>query len=297
MQPAVVLRIGLILLGGVSTCVHAEPGKLPVPVLLVMPASQHIEISNGGLIGAWISSSLNKASAQRAERFRTMLADPDFVPHARRIFGCFALAGPCEAPMAFVDPEEFAAAVRTSETQTGFVIEFMPEQTPEQMLLRATARHVKRANDVGGTPIKVGIGYSAVYTTRAPAELIAGAKSAPKALEAWWAEGEPRRVSAEAHRGVVELNELFTLLLREGREYGPMPEAWLALPTLEPPTADNARFACKKRLCSSLHIVEDLGDSVVLVGINGRMAGWLNAAAAAREVNLFAMASSGIVWH
>lgn len=46
--------------------------------------------------------------------------------------------------MAFVDPEEFAAAVRTSETQTGFVIEFMPEQTPEQMLLRATARHAIR---------------------------------------------------------------------------------------------------------------------------------------------------------
>ena len=294
MRPA--LRIGLLLLGLASAPAFAATAQLPAPVLLVMPASQHIDLSYAGLIGAWISSTTNKASAQRADRFRTMLADSEFVLHMRRVFGCLELGAPCEAPMAYLDPAEFSAAVRASVAQAGFVIEFLPEQTPEQMLLRATMRHVKRANDVGGTPIKVGIGYSAVHTTRAPAELTAGAKSAPAALDAWWVEGEPRRIAASAYAGVVELNTLLALLLRDGSEYGPMPEKWQSLPTLQPPTAGEARFACKVRLCDSLHVLEDNGDSVVIVGMNGRMAGWLNAAAAAREVNLWTMATSGIVW-
>jgi len=297
MRSAGILHVGLLLVCLASAQAHAESDKLPAPVLLVMPASQHIDMPEAGLIGLWISTSFNKASAQRADRFRTMLADPDFVPYARRVFGCLALTDPCEAPKAFIDPAEFAAAVRNSQAQAGFVIEFLPEQTPEQMLLRATVRHVKRANDVTGTPIKVGVGYSAVYSTRAPAEVIAGAKSARGVLDSYWSEGNPRRVAAAAYRGVIELNNLFALLLREGREFGPMPENWLSKPTLQLPTATNARFACNKRECASFHIVEDRGESVVLVGGDGRLAGWLDAAAAAREVNLQTMSMSGIVWH
>jgi hypothetical protein len=262
-------------------------GKLPVPVLLVMPSSRHVEISDAGLIGMLVASSINKASAQRAERFRTTLADPEFLSDARHVFGCFALAGPCAAPAAFVDPVEFAAAVRSSESQEGFVVELVPEQIPEQMLLRATARHVKRANDVAGTPIKVGIGYAAIYTTRAPPQA---------ALDAYWSAGEPRRIVAAAHGGLVELNALFGLLLREGREFGPLPEAWQSLPTLEPVSNAAPRFACAKRTCRAIHIFEDFGDSVVLVGYTGNVAGWFDAAAAAAQADVQSIAANGIFW-
>jgi hypothetical protein len=276
---------------GAQTSGSAHP-----PVLLI-GREQADNGSSGGLIGMMTASSMTNAAKKRSQNFRTTLDDPDFMAEARRIFGCFAIVGACDAPPALTDKFTFDSAVQKSAGQQGFIVAFVPEMTAEQVLLRATAWRVTRANDVSGTPIRTGRGFMAVYSTRVPRNLLDGAENRQAVTGAYWSDGEPRRIVADARNGLAEVNALFAILLRDGTDNGSLPEAWKALPPLPKPVSENPRFRCTKKYCSMIRILEDRGDSVIFVGNNGNQAGWFDAAAAAHQSDLFFIATQDIFWN
>jgi hypothetical protein len=296
----------LIALSSVGAALAAEPLPSPSPpspaVLLLIKGNIGVRDQTGpgdGLvmnaISAWATSSVNKHSTVRVERFQKAMGEQPLDVAAGSSFGCFAATTPCAGAEVFTDAEKFGEALKARSPSEGFVVEITPELAPEQLMFRAVARRMRLANDVPRTPIRTGNGYVAVYTTRAPPALAAQIKSNPAALEAYWAEGEPRRLVSAAQRGLVEIDALLAHLVRDGDESGAMPQAWKALPKVKEVGRD--RVACSgPSWCAVTRVLEDRGDSFVLVS-GGNTAGWFDAAAAAKDANLPAFAQLGIRWN
>jgi len=267
----------------------------PPPVLLVVQRDEGAKNQAGnhsGLlvfgIGAWAASSVNKKSARKVESFLRVVGTEDFVARSQAAFGCFANSQPCAARPAFADAELFSQAVRATPAHEGYVVELVPELVAEQMLIRAAAYRVRLPDDRELAPIDVSGRFHALYTTRAPASLAALRKPNPVALEAYWSEGDPRRIVSATIRGLAEINALFAILM-SGEGGGPG-EATMNLNQFP----DKKRLACKgEALCALSYLFKDNGDSFVLVH-SGNYAGWLDAEAAAHDANLPSLAQFGV---
>jgi hypothetical protein len=257
------------------------------PVYVVLRADQQQKEPNAGLIGKWATAAVNKQSARKVQSFMRVLGTPDFLAQSQSAFRCFASSQPCDAALPFADVEHFAQAVRSAPSEEGYVVELMPELVAEQLLIRATAYRVRMGTDGSPLPIKTDRAFYALFTTRAPAALTRSGKSKVAALEDYWSEGEPRRIARETTRGLAQINALFAMLIRQ--EGGGPGEATVNLNDFP----DKKRLACKgKMLCALTYLWKDNGDSFVLV-LNGNIAGWLDAEAAAYESNLPSMNQFG----
>ena len=238
-------------------------------------------------IGAWATHSVNKKSARKVQSFMRVLGTPDFLAQSQTAFACFASTQPCAARPAFSDASSFLEAVRAAPVQEGYVVELLPELVAEQLVIRATAFRVRLPDDRSMTPTDVSGRFHALYTTRAPASLAASRKSKLAALEAYWSEGDPRRIVDATTRGLVEINALFAILMR-GEGGGPG-EATMNLNQFP----DKKRLACKgEAFCALTYLFKDNGDSFVFV-LSGNYAGWFDANAAAYESNLPSLAQFG----
>ena len=267
-----------------------EPPPVLVVILNDVGGKPQVNASAGLLtlgIGAWANHSVNKKSARKVESFMRVLGTPDLLVRSQDAFACFANSQPCAARPAFADAERFSEAVRAVPSHEGYVVELLPELVAEQLLIRATAYRVRLPDERELAPIDVSGKFHALYTTRAPASLVAARKSKVAALAAYWSEGDPQRIADATHRGLAEINALFAMLMR-GEGGGPG-EATMNLNEFP----DKKRLACKgKALCGLTYLLKDNGESFVLV-LNGNYAGWLDAEAAAYESNLPSMASFG----
>lgn len=265
------------------------------PVLLFVVNDQgsknQADTSAGWLvfgIGAWANHSVNKQSARKVQSFMRVLATQDFLARSQAAFACFASAQPCKAPPAFVDVNAFSEAVRADRAQEGYVVELLPELVAEQLLIRAVAYRVRLPDDGSPMPIKLSHNYHALYTARAPASLTASRKSSLAALEAYWSEGDPRRIVDATNRGLTEINSLFATLIRQ--EDGGPGEATMNLNQFP----DKKRLGCKNEVfCGMTYLLKDNGDSFVLVS-NGNYAGWFDAESAAHGPYLGSMATLGV---
>jgi hypothetical protein len=258
------------------------------PVYVVVRADQSQKDPNAGLIGSWATMAVNKQSARKVQSFMRVHGTQHFQERSQAAFSCFASSQACSAPPSIMDVERFSRAVRAGSSQEGYVVELLPELVAEQLLIRASAYRVRMPDDGSPLPIKVDRAYHALYTTRAPRSLAARGKSNLAALEAYWSEGEPRRIVTVTNRGLAEINALFAMLIRQ--EGGGPGEATVNLSQFP----DKKRLACKGAgLCALTYLWKDNGDSFVLVH-NGNHAGWLDAEAAADESNLPSMASFGV---
>jgi hypothetical protein len=268
----------------------------PPPVLLIVHGdigAKTGNTANAGLlvlgIGAWANHSVNKQSAVKVERFNKALDGMDFVAEASRALGCVGVIEPCADRAAFTDAAQFELALANRPGRDGVVVEVTPELIAEQFMIRAVSHAVvlsdKKTSDKKKPSIKQGVGYVAVATMRAPKEIAELKKSSPAELEQYWVAGEPRRIVSDARRALTELNALFAMLAKDGQADGKMPEAWKQLPKVKT-FQDSGRIACSgPAWCASTFVLKDNGDSFILVS-SGTTAGWLDAAAAAKETNL-----------
>jgi len=238
-------------------------------------------------IGAWATHAVNKKSARKVQSFMRVLGTPDFLAQSQTAFACFATTQPCAARPAFVDVKRFSDAVRATSVQQGYVVELLPELVAEQLVIRAAAYRVRMPDDTSLLPNDVSGRFHALYTLRAPASLAESKKSKSAALEAYWSEGDPRRIANATTRGLAEINALFAILM-SGEGGGPG-EATMNLNQF----SDKKRLACKgEALCAMTYLFKDNGDSFVLVS-NGNYAGWFDANSAADESNLLSLAQFG----
>lgn len=279
----------LLAIGGNAPAL--EPSPVLVTVLGNIGSKNQADGSAGLLvqgIGAWANHSVNKQSARKVQSFMRLLATPDFPAWSQEAFRCFASTQPCSARPAFADAIQFADAVRAGASQEGYVIELLPELVAEQLVVRGTAYRVRMPEDGSPIPIKVDRAYHALYTTRAPASLTATRQKAKLAtLEAYWSEGDPRRLVTATNRALTEINRLFAILIAQ--EGGGPGEVSMNLNEFP----DKKRLVCKGEIfCRMMYLWKDNGDSFVVVA-NGNFAGWYDAEAAAFEVNLPAMVQFG----
>jgi len=281
----------VVLLAVASNASATEPSPVLLFVLTDVGAKNQANGSAGLLvlgIGAWANHSVNKQSARKVESFMRVLGTPDLLARSQTAFACFASSQPCAARPAFADLDQFSQAVRAGTEQEGYVVELLPELVAEQLLIRATAYRVRMPDDGSPMPTKVSQNYHALYTTRAPASLAASRKSKTAALEAYWSDGDPRRIVDATNRGLAQINALFAMLIRQ--EGGGPGEATMNLSQFP----DKKRLACKGAgFCAMTYLLKDNGDSFVLV-YNGNFAGWLDAEAAAYQGSLPGIASFGI---
>lgn len=294
------MRKIFVLLAALAPCiaVAAESPSARIvsaPVLVVMQKDQALKAQVSGsagllvpLIGMWATASVNKNSARKVERFKSTLAPTDISEQATSVFNCFATTTNCTEGKVFVDAGPFSEAVRANPAHEGYVVQLLPELVTEQVMIRASAHRVYVANDSAGTVTHEESGYFALYTTRAPAEILASKKK-PAPIEEYWSQGEPRRIVEASRRGLVEINTLFAMQIRDEGLTDPTP----TLTNLKD-FPDKKRLACKGGpVCAMTYLFKDNGDSVVLVfGTN--YAGWLDAAAAAHEAGLPGMVTYGV---
>jgi hypothetical protein len=248
-------------------------------------------------ITAWTGHFVNKESMVKVQRFRQTLGEFDLEAEVARTFGCTGAAGDCAARVALTDRAEFETALRGRADKAGMVVELLPEMLPEQMLMRASVHPVTLEDPVAGSAKKSrlvpGVGYTALVTMRAPSDLAALRQTDPIALNKFWTQGEPSHLVAETRRGLTKLDELLAMLARDGRTDGKLPAAWKSLPKVKA-FKDTGRIACSgPASCAATYVLEDNGDSFVLVS-SGAVAGWFDAVAAAKETNLPFMAMMGI---
>ena len=280
----------LVLLAVASDALAIEPPPVLLIVLGDVGTKTQVKGSAGLLvvgIGAWANHSQNKKSARKVESFMRVLGTQDFLVRSQAAFGCFASAQPCAARPAFADVSLFSEAVRAAPVHEGYVVELLPELVAEQLLIRAHAYRARLPDDGSLALIDVSGRFHALYTTRAPASLAAPRKSNPAALEAYWTEGDPRRIVNATNRGLAEINALFAILM-SGEGGGPG-EATMNLNQFP----DKKRLACKGEVfCAMSYLFKDNGDSFVLVH-SGNYAGWLDTEAAAHDGNLASLAQFG----
>lgn len=281
----------LVLLAAGSNACAVEPSPVLLVVLDDMGAKNQAANGSAGLlvvgIGAWANHSVNKQSARKVQSFMRVLGTPDFLERSQAAFGCFATSQPCAARPAYADSNQFLEAVRAVPSQDGYVVELLPELAAEQLVIRAKAYRVEASDDGSPIPVKVDRAFHALYTTRAPASLTTLKKSKLTALEAYWSEGEPRRIVSVTSRGLAEMNALFGILIRQ--EGGGPGEVTMNLNQFP----DKKRLSCKgAALCGMTYLWKDNGDSFVFV-YNGNYAGWYDAEAAAFESNMPGLAQWG----
>jgi hypothetical protein len=271
-----------------------------LPVLVIVHTDIGVESKGTSLlmlgISAWANHFVNKQSAVKVARFQNTLGDMDLPAEASHVFGCVGAAEGC-GQTAFTDAAQFEAALAARADKKGVVVEITPELVADQMLMRAVSHAVVLSDKKTGKDKKPKIeqraGSIAVFNTRPPAELTALKKTNPAELEQYWSTGEPRRLVSDARRGLVELNALLAMLAKDGRADGKLPEAWKQLPKVKE-FKKTGRIACSgPAWCASTYVLEDKGDSFVLVS-SGSTAGWFDAAAAAKETNLPFFATMGI---
>lgn len=270
----------------IVTVVQAALGKAKGPVPLL----------DWGIL-AWTGHFVNKESMVKVQRFGETLHGVDIVAEAAQTFGCVGAGADCAARTAFTVPADFEAALRARPDHAGFVVELLTEMLPEQRLMRASLHGVTLEDPAAGSNKKKrlvpGAAYIAVFTVRAPAGLAALRKTDPIALNQFWTQGEPSHLASETRRGLAKLDELLVLLAKDGRADGKLPEAWKSLPKVKE-FKNTGRIACSgPAWCASTYVLEDEGDSFVLVS-SGSTAGWFDAVAAAKETNLPFMAMMGI---
>jgi hypothetical protein len=279
----------VVLLAVAGNACAVEPPPVLLVVLTDMGAKNQADGSAGLLvfaIGAWANHSVNKQSARKVESYMRVLGMPDFLSQSQAAFACFANSQPCAARPAFADVNLFSEALRAGPVQEGYIVELLPELVAEQLMIRSTAYLVRLPADGSGTPTKVSHNYHALYTVRAPPTL-ATKKTNPAALEAYWSDGDPRRIANATSRGLAEINALFAMLIRQ--EGGGPGEATMNLNQFP----DKKRLACKSEVfCGMTYLLKDNGDSFVLV-YNGNYAGWFDAEAAAFGAYLPTMAQFG----
>jgi hypothetical protein len=273
------------------------------PVLLIFHKDVGVKTAGNGLlmlgISAWANHSVNKASAVKVARFHDALGGFDLTAEASHVFGCAGSAPDC-GRVAFTDPAQFEAALAAREDKAGIVVEITPELIADEMLMRGVSKAVVLSDKKGGKgkdkgpQLEDGTGNIAVFNTRPPSEIAALKKKNPAELEQYWLKGEPRRIVSDARHGLVELNNLFVMLEKEGRTDGKMPEAWKQLPKVKD-FKESGRISCGGvGVCPGIHVLKDNGDSFVLVCC-GNAAGWFDAAAAAHNTNFIMMAMLGIL--
>ena len=280
----------LVMLAAAGNACAIEPPPVLVIVLDDVGGKAQVNASHGLAtlgIGVWANHSVNKKSARKVESFMRVLGTPEFVTRSQDAFACFATSQPCASRPAFADANLFAEAVRAEPSLEGYVVELLPELVAEQLLIRATAYRIRLPDAVSMTGTDVGGKFHALYTTRVPASLAAAKKSKVATLEAYWSDGDPRRIVSATTRGLSEINALFAMLMR-GEGGGPG-GATVNLNDFP----DKKRLACKGALlCGMTYLHKDNGDSFVLVlGVDH--AGWLDANAAAHESNLPSMETFG----
>jgi hypothetical protein len=280
-------------------CVHAYGAETP-PVLVIVHSDVGVENKGDSLlmlgISAWANHFVNKQSAVKVARFRDALGDMDLSAEASRVFRCIGASADC-GQEAFTDHAQFELALAARPDKAGEVVEITPELVADQMLIRAVRHPVLLSDKKTGKGEKAKLvgraGYIVVFNTRPPAEVAALKKTNPAGLEQYWLTGEPRRIVADARRGLVEINSLFALLATDGHAGGKMPEAWKELPKVKE-FKKTGRIACSgPAWCASTYVLKDNGDSFILVS-SGSTAGFFDAAAAAKETNLPFYATMGI---
>jgi hypothetical protein len=277
------MRVILLLWLWAPCLVAAETSTLPSEPVLVVLRTHYAapELGDTGLIGAWATSSVNKYSASKVETFTQRLADPDFPQKLRLAFACIARPGPCDSAQAFGDPAQFETALRNHPGQEGFLVEVVPELGANQLLIRATAYRMKLANDVQRNAIRTGDGYHALFTWRAPPAILAtkqkGKRTSPQ-LDAWWVEGEPRRLNDLTRRGLVEINHLLELLIHKSKD-GYWSDGRPVVSVWDYP--NKKALACRsKQACSLIYVLEERDAGFVLVHAQNN-AGFFDRSAAA----------------
>ena len=274
----------------------------PSPVLLIVHTDVGVTTNSNtsGLlfagIASWANHSVNKKSAVKVARFQSALVGMDFMNEASQVFGCVGADQACNEK-AFTDGSLFEAALVARADKAGVVVEVTPELVADQMLMRAVSHAVVLSDKKTGKDKKPqfeqGASYIALFTTRPPDELAALKESDPTKLEQYWTNGEPRRLVSDARRGLVELNSLLALLIKDGGTPGKMSEAWQALPKAKELKA-SGRLGCGAiGNCPGLYVLKDNGDSLVLVCC-GNAAGWFDSAAARKQAGLSFMALFGL---
>lgn len=288
----------LVMLAVVGNACALEPS----PVLLIVHDDIGVKTGSGaaGLlvvgIGAWANHFVNKQSAVKVARFHDALGDMDLPAEASRVFGCAGTTEECKQ-VAFTDPASFESALAARADKAGVVVEITPELVADQLLIRAVSHAVllsdKKTGKKSEPKLEQRAGYIAVFNTRPPADIAALRKSRPAELQQYWQAGEPRRLVSDVRRGLGEINALFTMLAKDGRADGKMPDAWKGLPKVKE-FKKTGRIACSgPAWCASTYVLKDNGDSFVLVS-GGSTAGFFDAAAAAKETNLPFFALMGI---
>jgi hypothetical protein len=273
----------------------------PPPVLLIV----HKDVGattdgTAGLlvlgIGTWANHFVNKKSAVKVARFHSALGGMDLLAEASHVFGCVGAEKDC-GRTAFTDAAQFEAALTARADKAGVVVEVPPELVADQMLMRSVSHAVVLSSKKTGKDkkprIEQGDTYIALFTTRPPDELAALKETDAAKLAQYWTEGEPRRLVSEARHGLIELNSLLAALVQAGGKPGKMPEVWQGLPKAKE-LKESGRLGCGMiGNCRGLFVLEDNGDSVVLVCC-GNAAGWFDAAAARKQAGVSFMAVFGL---
>jgi hypothetical protein len=221
-----------------------------------------------GLIGDWASNSINKKSRAFVAAFRAAPHGLDLSSDPARLLACTAVPEPHDKCRDAADAGHgITDTLAAHPAHRGTFVLLTPEWSGEQLMIRAMATEIEYA-DGHLVPRR---NYTALFTTRAPQDVIRNAKKQKGALEAWWLEGSPNRLETETRRGFAELSGMLTLLAAEVGTASQFPEKWLALPDVK--ELERAkRVYCGGMGCAKAHrIVREADGRTWLTFVNGTM--------------------------
>jgi hypothetical protein len=243
------MRRAILILAGLLSSTNLLAAEDPGPIIVIFsdgigaaPARMESWRSNALLynaIGDWANASINKKSRANVAAFRAHLKGFDLDTEPAGLLACTAVPDPQAGCRATTYDKDVHRAT--------FVL-LTPEWNSEQLMIRAVANDLDERDGLL-TPRRQ---YTALFTTRAPSDVVKSAKKQKGALEAWWLDGAPSRLEAETRRGFSEISALLSRLAVEVGAAGEFPEPWRQLPDVrELERAD--RVYCGGMNCAKAH--------------------------------------------
>jgi hypothetical protein len=238
------------------------------PVVIILPPGYEAKTDEsaqraGGLLIALIGSSINKEGLKQIERFKQDLNDSSFPEAVTRVFSCIGaeqVAADCPpARLLFGGSSEAESQLRSMGSQRLLIVRVHALKTDFRIRIRA----IVTDSNVSAEAISNQRVFTAVFDSRVPPELEAGAKKNPAALAAYWMEGSPSRLRREVDKGLEDLRQMLTLLDREVPADNSAPASWPKLPGTQA-LRDSKRIRCGGGGCNKHRVVRDTGDRLWL---------------------------------
>jgi hypothetical protein len=262
----------------IGRAAHAEEGTLPIhasgdrsPLLVILESSPEFRALGTqrsglalGVVESLAARSVARHVATETAALRSKLPGLDVDQIIRDAYRCLVRTGVervCENGIEVTSTEKIDEhVVQAITTSPAYVLQLSLRYRSATMMIVARWRELQR-DDQGRFPA---IRYvDAAYVTRAPADLVKSAKSAPAMLDQYWSEGTPPRLDAEVKTGLHELADLLAAGIAESDKRA-SESLWKEYPEIRS-LQDSGRIVCRGLGgggCGKAKLLKDAGERI-----------------------------------